>query len=137
MIKKPLIFKIIILCSFIIVTGCQTIFDCIVGIKPDLISKELATGSAYHNYAENVIFEMEHADTGDYFITDLSIEGNLPPGIESSFTQNTITFIGIPTSPGEFEFTVKIIVSPYTPNSDETDDLCGNASSKQYKIIID
>jgi hypothetical protein len=137
MIKKPSIFKIVILCSFIIVTGCQEVLDCIAGIKPNLIEKELATGSISQHYNDNVAFEMEHADTEDYFINDLSIEGNLPPGIGNFITQNAITFNGMPTNTGEYEFIIKITVSPHTSNADGSDDMCGNVSSKHYRIIIE
>lgn len=135
--KKKFMPRIIVFwLSIKLFTGCETVADCIVGINPNLISKELAEGSVGKNYSDSLTFEMEHANNKDYYISDISIEGDLPPGIEKFATYDTITFSGIPTNSGEFNFTVKITVDPYIYNSDGTDDLCGNVSLENYKIII-
>lgn len=117
-------------------TNCETIMDCISRIKPDLLSKELYFGTVDKNYNDSVTFQMIRGNTDDYFISEVSIEGNLPPNIKYIQNNKSVIFSGIPTTPGIYEFTVTITVQPYTYNSDGTDDLCGDVASKKYKIII-
>lgn len=137
--KKYKTSKIILLFFLLLsFSGCETVSDCIVAIKPHLISKELSAGTISKNYNDSVIFEMRHANTNDYMLSSVSIdEGKLPPGINYSVGNNdNIIFSGIPTAKGTYEFTLGISVRPYNYNEDGTDDLCGNYSSEKYKIII-
>ncbi len=136
--KKNKTVKIIIL-FFLLISfiNCETASDCIAGIKPNLISKELDVGAIFQHYNDTLTFEMINANTNDYLISEISVEGNLPPNINYNILNNsTINFSGIPNTKGTYAFTVKITVRPYIYNSDGTDDMCGNISSKKYKIII-
>ena len=118
-------------------TGCETIADCLYRIEPNLISKELNVGTRYQSYNDNLTFEMIRANDDDYLISDVSIEGNLPPNISySTSNNNTINFTGTPNVAGNYPFTVTITVHPYVYNEDGSDDLCGNKASKHYEIII-
>ena len=117
-------------------SSCDSVVDCLYGISPNLISKELNACDVYHQYNDNVTFEMLNTNTNDYVISDISFDGNLPPGINYSILDNSINFTGVPDTKGTFEFTIKITVRPYVPNSDGSNNMCGDTSSKQYKIII-
>jgi hypothetical protein len=136
--KKNKLSKIILLFFLLLsFTSCETIADCIIGIKPNLISKELNTGIIYNKYDDNVTYEMLNTKTGEYIISSISIKEPLPPGINYSIVYNNkVNFSGTPTTRGTYEFTVSITVRPSAYNDDGTDDLCGNTSSKKYKIII-
>jgi hypothetical protein len=110
--------------------------DCISRIKPVLLSKELIVGTVNKNYNNSVTFQMIRGNTDDYLISEVSMEGNLPPNIKYIKNNSSLNFSGIASTPGIYEFTVIITVRPYTYNSDGTDDLCGDVASKKYKIII-
>lgn len=135
--KKHQLSKIIILLLLMfIAASCETISDCIDRIKPELISKELRTGVYDVLYEDNVNFEMIRANSNDYFISSISIEGKLPPGINYSVVNNnTVNFKGTPIRDGTYEFTISISVLPYN-NENGTDDLCGDTTSKKYTIKI-
>lgn len=129
-----IIFSFLLLLSF---TNCDSVADCILGINPKLISKELNVGEAFYQYNDNITFEMQHATTDDYFISDILIEGNIPPNITYTLLNNhTINFSGVPETKGTYEFTVQITVHPYVNNSDGSNDMCSETSSKKYKITI-
>lgn len=134
--NKPI--KIISLVFLLLLfTNCETIIDCISRIEPRLISKELSAGTIYKNYNDNVSFEMVRANTSDYYISDISVEGNLPPNVNYKILSNgIIKFSGIPQAIGIYEFTISITVSPNVYNSDSTDGLCGDTASNKYRIII-
>jgi hypothetical protein len=128
---------IILLLLAILLTNCDHISDCITAIKPNLISKVLNTGNVAQSYNDNITFEMANANDSDYLISDVSIDGTLPPNINYSvLNNNTIVFSGYPNTWGNYQFTVKITVRPYNYNPDGSDDMCGNVSSKKYEIII-
>ncbi len=98
---------------FLSFTNCVAVADCILGINPNLISKELNVGEAFHQYNDNLTFEMQHATTDDYFISGILIEGNFPPNINYDLLNNqTINFNGVPETKDTFEFTVQITVHP-------------------------
>jgi hypothetical protein len=121
----------------LLLIGCQTVADCVIAIKPYLVSKELSNGIIGHSYDDSVTFEMQHADTDDYFISNIVIEGNFPQGLTYSLANGkTISFNGTPGSVGTFEFKVRITVRPYIYNSDGSDNLCGNVSTEDYKITV-
>lgn len=136
--KKHIFSKVVILLVMILpFTSCETVLDCITGKKPNLISKELSTGSTYIGYNDNITFEMKKAKTEDYIISSVSIDGNLPSGINYSVVDNSkVNFKGTPNKSGTFEFTVTIYVRKSAYNEDEKDDLCENGSSQKYKIVI-
>ncbi|WP_300569617.1 hypothetical protein [Flavobacterium sp.] len=135
--KKNKTFKIITL-FFLLITfsGCDSIIDCIAGIRPELVAKDLNVGINHHSYTETVTFEMLHDDTTDYYISDVLIKGNLPPNINYSTSGQVLTFNGVPNVTGTYEFTVEITVKPYTYNEDGGDNLCSSTATKNYKITI-
>jgi hypothetical protein len=119
-----------------IFVGCQTVTDCIIRIEPNLIEKTLKNGNISLNYNDNINLEMKGANTNDYFISTINIIGNLPKGISYYQNGNSINFGGIPTEVATTEFEVSVTVRPYLNNSDGSDNLCGNSTSRKYKIII-
>ncbi|WP_291153540.1 putative Ig domain-containing protein [Flavobacterium sp. UBA7680] len=130
-------FSKIILFIFLLLTfiSCEHAVDCIKERKPNLISKELKTGSVFVMYNDNVTYEMLNTRTDEYRIDSASIEGNLPPGLNYSINNHNVTLSGIPKKNGTYEFTVSITVTPLNDN-DETDSLCESSTSKKYKITI-
>lgn len=137
--KKNIIFRLsclfFILISF---TNCdENTTDCLLGIRPKLISKEMNPAVAFQQYNDNIIFEMENTNTDNYHISDIVIEGNLPPNINyKKFNSNAINFYGAPNTTGTYSFTVKIKAQPNY--SDEgSDNMCENIASNNYTIIVD
>jgi hypothetical protein len=117
--------------------SCVTVFDCIIGTKPKLISNDLYNGHVAYNYEENILFEMGNGNTSDYFISDVSIQDNIPPGLDYVVTTtNTIKIFGTPTIAGTFDFGITIIVEPNNYNTDDSDQLCEDISTKRYQIVI-
>ena len=78
---------------------------------------------------------MLNTSTDQYYISSVSIEGNLPPGLNYSIVNDKVNFSGIPKASGTYEFTVSIKVTPLNDN-DETENLCNSGASKKYKITI-
>ena len=111
------------------------VIDCIKERRPDLISKELKAGPIFVTYNDNVSYEMLNTSTDQYYISSVSIEGNLPPGLNYSIVNDKVNFSGIPKASGTYEFTVSIKVTPLNDN-DETENLCNSGASKKYKITI-
>lgn len=136
--KKNKTVKLIILFFLLLsFTNCESVAECVLEINPNLISKELNTCEVFHQYNDNVTFEMHNANTNDYLISDISFEGNLPPGINFTILNgHTINFSGVPDTLGTFEFTIKITVRPYVNNPDGGNNMCSDTSSKNYKIVI-
>lgn len=131
------VFKIIVLFFVLITfTNCNSIIDCIAGLRPELIAKDLNPAAIHQNYNENITFEMQHGNTTDYFISDVVIKGNLPPHISYNESGNTINFSGVPDTRGTYEFSVEITIEPYTYNEDGSNNLCTDTASKNYKITV-
>lgn len=123
--------------SVFIFTGCETIIDCITGINPKLVPKDLAYGHLNQRYSEDVVFEMDNASAGNYYIDGADIAGDLPPGISCSISgSDTIHFQGKPTKAGACRFKVKISVNSNLNNSDGSADMCNSVASKEYMIIM-
>ncbi len=136
---KNIIFKLSSLFFILITfTNCdKNSTDCLLGIKPNLISKQMNTAVAFQQYSDNIYFEMANTSTDSYFISDIIIEGNLPPGINyKKFNSDGINFYGAPNTTGTYSFTVKIKVSPNF-TTDGSNDMCEDTTSNNYKIVVD
>ena len=128
----------ILVLLFFALSSCETVADCIVGIKPELVEKTFPNGNTFQHYHESITFNMHHAHTEDYFISEVSVEGELPPGVNYNLDNlRTIILDGNPNTSGTYNFTFKITVRPYIYNEDGSDDLCGNTAQSHYKIVID
>ncbi len=137
--NKTTVFKLSFLFFIpIIFTNCdKNSTDCLLGIRPNLISKEMSTAVAFQQYNDNITFEMENTSTDNYYISDILIEGNLPPGINyKKFNSNGINFYGAPNTTGTYSFTVKIKARPNYSTDDSTE-MCDNIASNNYSIKVD
>ena len=134
--KTNFITTISVLFSVLIFSGCDNVVDCISDIRPKLIAKELDNGRVLQQYSDDVEFEMNNAVTDDYYISEIKISGDLPPGItQAQSGSNTIHFSGKPRTTGTFNFTVKITVSG-SDNTNGGDGTCSNVASKSYTIVV-
>jgi hypothetical protein len=136
--KTHFITKIALLFSVIIFSGCDNVIDCISDIRPELVAKELDNGRVYQQYSDDVEFEMNNAVTDDYYISEIKISGNLPPGIShAQSSSSTIRFSGKPRTTGTYNFTVKITVDTSVTSDSGSDGTCSNQTSKSYKIVVE
>ncbi|WP_264543554.1 MULTISPECIES: hypothetical protein [Flavobacterium] len=95
------------------------------------------TAVAFQQYNDNITFEMENTSTDNYYISDILIEGNLPPGINyKKFNSNGINFYGAPNTTGTYSFTVKIKARP-NYSTDGSTEMCDNIASNNYSIKVD
>lgn len=130
-----LLFLFFILISF---NNCDDkTTDCLFGIRPKLVSKEMNTAVAFQQFNDNITFEMENTSTDNYYISDILIEGNLPPGINyKKFNSNGINFYGAPNTTGAYSFTVKIKARP-NYSTVGTTEMCDDIASNNYTIKVD
>lgn len=124
----------IFLLSFLLLS-CESIVDCLLKIEPYLEDKNLSNGIVMQSYNDFIVVGIQNGNDENYWIDSVTIEGNLPTGVSSSYDYRKITFSGTPTVAGVYNFNVKIIV---VDNNDDTnnDNLCGNTVSKSYQITI-
>lgn len=137
--KTKTIFRSLYLFFLLITfTNCdENTTDCLLGIKPNLISKQMNTAVAFQQYSDNIYFEMANTSTDSYFISDIIIEGNLPPGINyKKFNSNGINFYGAPNTTGTYSFTVRIKVQPNYSNNGSTE-MCDDMTSNNYTIKVE
>ena len=128
----------ILVLLFFTLSSCESVADCIVGIKPELVEKTFSNGNTFQHYRDIIAFNMKRADTEDYFISEVSVDGDLPPGINYSLENlRTIILDGNPNTRGTYNFRFKITVRPYIFNEDGGDNLCGNVAENDYTITID
>ena len=94
------------------------------------------SGMLYQNYSETITYEVKNANTANYHISELSLEGNFPPNFNYTYAGDTITFTGLPNISGTYEFTVKISVAPNVTDTVGANSLCGTTDYETYKIVI-
>lgn len=91
---------------------------------------------AFQQYNDNIYFEMANSNTDYYYISDIIIEGSLPPGINyKKFNSNAVNFYGAPNTKGTYSFTVKIKARPnYSENG--SNEMCEDIASNNYTITV-
>lgn len=130
------IYAAILLPFLLLFSGCSTLVECLRDISPVLNPKELISGMLYQNYNETITYEVKNANTANYHISELTLEGNFPPNLNYTYTGDTITFSGLPNTTGTYEFTVKITVEPDITDTEGANNLCGTTDYETYKIVI-
>lgn len=125
---------ILIVAIAVLFAGCDHVLDCIDGSRPELLEKDLAVARVAVTYRESVGYWVSNAPTENYSITNFSIKGDLPPGVESYLGVGGVVFEGVPTAIGTYVFTVRITMGPF---DGERDALCGDTASREYKIVVD
>lgn len=134
--KESNFLKVLMLLFFSL-SSCDKAVDCVLGIKPNLLFKDLKNGAVYDFYNDSMTFEMVNTNRSNFYISELSMDGSLPPNIKYELINDrTIDISGIPTNKGTYEFTFTIRVSENQPSSNGKDGMCTNISSEKYKIII-
>ncbi|WP_281234749.1 hypothetical protein [Flavobacterium gelatinilyticum] len=135
--KKHKFSKIVLLFfTLLLLTNCEKTADCILGRSPNLIAKELRNGAVSTDYNENIAFEIKNENVSNYMISSLSIDG-LPKGINYGVIDNRIINLkGVPVASGTYEFKVTITVEPIDYDEEIGDNLCGDTTTRSYKIKI-
>lgn len=124
-----------ILLAILLSFSCETVVDCLLKINPYIEDKNLSYGNTMQSYEDFIIVRVENAADENYTINTISIEGDLPPGISSTYNDRKISFTGIPTQFGTFNFKVTVVLVDNDPTTNN-DDLCGNTTSKSFQITI-
>lgn len=101
-----------------------------------LRSKTLIEGNSKQSYSDIITVDIDFADNSNYYISNITFEENLPNDLTYEVNGLEILFNGTPTSNGNFEFEVKVVVLPYINNQNEVNDLCRNYSTNYYTINI-
>lgn len=136
MMKFKAILTPFLLSSLLLFTNCDNLSECLRDISPDLKPKELMSGMLYQNYSETITYEVKNANTANYHISELTLEGNFPPNFNYTYAGDTITFSGLPNTVGTYEFTVKITVALNITDTEGANNLCGTTDYETYKIVI-
>lgn len=124
----------ILLCCFLLFS-CETIVDCLLKIEPYIEDKNLNNGVFMQPYEDFVVVGVENADDSLYIIDKATIDGDLPPGVTSSYNGRKVTFSGTPSVSGTYEFKVTVVLVD-TDSETNNDNLCGNTTSKSFQITI-
>jgi hypothetical protein len=126
--------KVSLLFTFLFFS-CESIIDCVLKIEPFIEEKNLNNGIVMQSYTDFITIGIQNRNDENYEIDSVTIEGNLPTGISSSYSYRKVTFSGTPTTAGIYNFNLTIIVRDKDEDSNN-DNLCGNTVSKSYQITI-
>ncbi|MGC4041637.1 MAG: hypothetical protein QM710_12845 [Flavobacterium sp.] len=129
--------------SAFLLSGCSELIDCVASARPNLHSKNLATGTvggSYTDFLEADITNEPHDNDYDYFF---SVHGNLPPGMTYYEQGRKVFFTGTPSQAGTFSFKVTLTVDP--PDSfsnggfwNDSNRICfdDDTITKEFTIVI-
>lgn len=120
----------------LLVSGCSELVDCVASARPNLHSKNLATGRlnlSYEDYLEADVTNDPHDDEYDYFF---SVQGNLPPGMTYREQRRRIYFTGTPSQKGTYAFRVRLTVDRPNWNNDNRICFGDDTTTKEFTIVI-
>ncbi len=122
---------IILLIFLFSLSGCDYVFNCILGVKPKLKEKTLDQGFVSAYYTETITARIKAKNNTDFsFYFDIL---GLPAGLEVSSEGNpqTVTIKGVPRESGQFSIEVFLKVS-----GTGEEKLCSDKTSKFYTLTI-
>jgi len=126
--------KAIFLFTFLLFS-CESVVDCILKLEPYIEEKNLSNGIVMQSYNDFIVVRVQNGNDENYLIDSITIEGDLPIGVSSSYSYRKTTFSGTPTVAGVYNFNITIVVK-YKDDNTNNDNLCGNTVSKSYQITI-
>jgi len=143
-IKSKIPSKVVLLLAVLFISSCEEIadelLDCIINKGPELSLKLLDGGELNAFYSEYIRASIQNEPNDDDYEYYFDITGDLPEGIEVFIDYRTVTFEGIPTEIGRFEFMVHVTVAGPEYWDEESgswdDDLCFYSDSRSYAIVI-
>ena len=138
------LYFILITLSALLVSGCAELIDCVASARPNIHSKNLATGNFGLPYSDFIEADVTNEPNDDAYIYYFSVDGNLPPGMTYREQNRRITIFGTPTMSGSFTFRVNLTVDPpdyYDGNNgfwDDSNQICfsDDSTSKEFTIVI-
>lgn len=130
--------------SAFLLFSCAELFDCIASARPDIHSKNLATGTVGNNYNDFIDSDVTNDPNDNAYDYYYSITGTIPPGMTYNQQGRKIYFSGIPSQAGNFTFSVRLTVNPpdsYDPNQGLFTDgnrICfgDDTTTKEFTIVI-
>ncbi|MDU8886884.1 hypothetical protein RXV94_11985 [Yeosuana sp. MJ-SS3] len=131
---------VFIFISFLCLTSCEQIIECIINKSPELPDKVLEVGLVNAYYSDFINAEIKNEPRDDDYGYYFELYGELPEGIEMLVDYRKVYFEGIPVESGSFDFTILLSVDPplfYDFETDEYEDsLCSYSTTKGYTIRI-
>jgi len=115
--------------------GCESFFDCIIPLEPELPNAQFPIGSTETYYYTDLTAEVNNEPRDDDYDYFFDVVG-LPVGMDYFVNFRTISLEGNPEETGTFEVTVRLWVDgPFNNNNDSI--LCNDTTSKTYLLIIE
>ncbi len=128
------LYVILALVTFLLVTNCEDIVDCIINVRPELSEERLQVGFEGEYYFDKVRAGIKNEPLDNDYDYYMSVDGDIPAGIELFFEYREVIFEGVPIETGRFTFTVHLDVE-YVGN-EINDPLCDSYTSRTYTIAI-
>lgn len=106
--RLPVFF--IALFSFIFLTGCTDVFDCITNKRPQIHNATFPRGEIGVYYYAEVTTEVKNEPRDNDYGYYYRLYGELPDGIRMFDNYRTVSFEGVPEVSGVFTFTLVLTV---------------------------
>lgn len=125
---------VVLVCASVLMTGCDTLIDCIDDDGPRFPSAALEPAILNQVYSETVRVSINNEPRDDNFIYDFNITGALPEGISTSSSGRNFIFSGTPIESGSFVFTLFVEIEDEFNFSESG--LCFYTDSRRYELTV-
>ncbi|WP_395043970.1 hypothetical protein [Flavobacterium sp.] len=141
---KSIIVTLFILLPLFTLSSCEELFDCIASASPQLTNKNLAVGGTGNYYNDTITASVKNDSNDDAYGYFITVEGNLPTGMNYNIVGRNIHFQGTPTTSGTYSIKIILTIDPpsyYDSNGGFYQDdnrICfGNdTTQKTYSLVI-
>lgn len=133
--KKQLF--LLLLCSFIMFSGCDNILDCVTNKRPQIHDADFKSGQTGIYYYQEVTTEIKNEPRDNDYDYYYELYGELPEGIQMFVNFRTVSFEGTPEVEGRFYFTLELYVEPAFSEDGFEEAMCSDFTSKDFSISIE
>ena len=122
--------------SFFVLFSCDEVFECILGLEPEINETSIAQANINEPYLQAITGEVTNEPFDNDYDYFFEVVGEHPEGIEILYFYRRIELVGTPLEAGRFNFTVYLSVESFEDGFVDPSPTCNDEVSRTYTLLV-
>ncbi len=132
--------RITLFACLLFLVGCDAL-NCVINNHPEFSQTSLTEARLNQVYEASIRASISNSIEDSKYDYEITLAGDLPPGIEYETNGRDITFSGTPTELGDFPITLSVVAEekffgPNVPEDTEPEALCSDTETRDMVLRV-